>query len=89
MVSAGCGRAAAGSDVVVALLETHDRKDMQQHAEALEFIPPRRIMYRAAQFEEPDYDAVRARHPDLVLVDELAHTNVPGSRHEKRWQDVK
>jgi two-component system, OmpR family, sensor histidine kinase KdpD len=91
MLTAGGRCAAAGDDVVVVLVETHGREDLQRTVEAngLDIIPPRRINYRGVDFEEPDYDAVRARHPDLVVLDELAHTNVPGSRHEKRWQDVK
>lgn len=89
MLAAGARLADAGTDVVVALVETHGRQDLGRIATQLDVIAPRRITYRGTEFHEPDYDAVRARRPDVVLVDELAHTNVPGSRHEKRWQDVK
>jgi len=86
MLTAGGRCAAAGDDVVVVvvvLVETHGREDLRRTVEAngLDIIPPRRINYRGVDFEEPDYDAVRARHPDLVVLDELAHTTVPGSRH--------
>jgi len=77
-----------GTDVVIGLLETHGRKDTAREAEALEQIPRKRIRYQGVDLEEMDVAAVLARHPQLVLVDELAHTNVPGSEREKRWQDV-
>ena len=89
MLAEGASRVEAGADVVVALVETHGREALVSIAEGLEVIAPRQILYQGTVFHEPDYDAVRARRPDVVLVDELAHTNVPGSRHEKRWQDVK
>jgi two-component system, OmpR family, sensor histidine kinase KdpD len=89
MLAEGIRLAAAGADVVVALIETHGRDDLGPIGNELEVVATRQITYRDAVFYEPDYDAVRARRPDVVLLDELAHTNVAGSRHEKRWQDVK
>lgn len=77
-----------GTDVVVGLLETHGRQDTAREAEGLEPIPRKHIDYQGVLLEEMDVAAVLARHPQLVLVDELAHTNVPGSEREKRWQDV-
>src|ERR1700691_2902467 len=77
-----------GADVVVAFAETHGRPQTAALLDGLEVIPRRQISYRGATFEEMDLDAVLARKPQIALVDELAHTNVPGSRHEKRWEDV-
>jgi two-component system, OmpR family, sensor histidine kinase KdpD len=76
-----------GADVVVGLVETHGRKKTADLLDGLEVIP-RRQMGRYEGFEELDVDAVLARRPEVVLVDELAHTNIPGSRNVKRWQDV-
>ena len=70
------------------LAETHGRDDLGVVVQGLEVIATRQITYRDAVFHEPNYDAVRARRPEVVLIDELAHTNAPGSPHEKRWQDV-
>ncbi|QIX48179.1 sensor histidine kinase KdpD [Rhodococcus sp. DMU1] len=81
-------RIARGGDVVVAIVNTHGRARTAEQLAGLETVPPRRIGYRDAVFEELDLDAVLARRPAVALVDELAHTNVPGSRHAKRWQDV-
>jgi two-component system, OmpR family, sensor histidine kinase KdpD len=81
-------RLGRGTDVVVALVEAHGRPHTAELTEGLEIIPRRPIRYRDATFEEMDLDAVLARKPDVALVDELAHTNVPGSRHAKRWQDI-
>ena len=81
-------RIARGADVVVAIVDTHGRARTAERLDNLEIVPPRRIEYRGSMFEELDLDAVLARRPAVALVDELAHTNVPGSRHEKRWQDV-
>ena len=80
--------AGQGVDVVAALIETHDRADTTAMLTALERVPPRRVRHRGADFDELDIDAVLTRRPDVVLVDELAHTCAPGSRHEKRWEDV-
>lgn len=77
-----------GVDIVAAVVETHGRKETEALIAGLEMLPRRTIDYRGHSFREMDLDAVLARRPDIVLVDELAHTNVPGSRHIKRWQDV-
>jgi two-component system sensor histidine kinase KdpD len=74
--------------VVIGLVETHGRVDTAREAEGLERIPLKRLLYQGVDLEEMDVAAVLSRHPQLVLVDELAHTNVPGSEREKRWQDV-
>lgn len=77
-----------GRDVVVAYVETHGRRATAAMVEGLEVIPRRVVEHRGMTLDEMDLDAVLARHPEIALVDELAHTNAPGSRHEKRWQDV-
>jgi two-component system sensor histidine kinase KdpD len=79
---------AEGVDVVAGLIEPHGRADTLAEIDDLEIIPRRTVTYRGVPLPEMDLDAVLARRPDLVLVDELAHTNVPGSRHDKRYQDV-
>jgi len=79
---------AEGVDVVVALAETHGREETQLLLEGLPIIPRKLIAYRGTQLGELDLEAVLARRPRLAVVDELAHTNAPGSRHVKRWQDV-
>jgi two-component system, OmpR family, sensor histidine kinase KdpD len=81
-------RSERGTDVVVAFVETHGRPHTAALIEGLEVIPRHRLAYRGTSFEEMDLDAVLARRPQVALVDEFAHTNVPGSRNEKRWQDV-
>ncbi len=81
-------RAERGTDIVVGLVETHGRAHTAEMIGDLEVIPRHKVDYRGTQFEEMDVDAILARHPHVVLVDELAHTNVPGSRNTKRWQDV-
>jgi two-component system, OmpR family, sensor histidine kinase KdpD len=88
MLAEGQRRRARGSDVVVGLLETHGRRLTADMADGLEVVPRRELSYRGATFTEMDIDAVLARHPQIALVDELAHTNVPGCRNSKRWQDV-
>jgi two-component system, OmpR family, sensor histidine kinase KdpD len=88
MLSEGHRRAERGADVVVALAETHGRPHTSVLLDGLEIIPRTRLEYRGSTFEEMDLNAVLARHPQIALVDEFAHTNVPGSAHEKRWQDV-
>ena len=75
-------------DVVVGLVETHGRAETEALLSGLEIIPRKRLDYRGVTLTEMDMDAVLARHPQLVLVDELAHTNAPDSRHPKRYQDV-
>jgi two-component system, OmpR family, sensor histidine kinase KdpD len=77
-----------GIDVVVGLVETHGRAETAQLIEGLEVVPRRRMHYRGITIEEMDLDAVLARRPEVALVDELAHTNVPGSKNLKRYEDV-
>ncbi|MUL77947.1 sensor histidine kinase KdpD [Mycobacterium sp. CBMA226] len=77
-----------GTDVVAAVVETHGRKKTAEAMEGIERIPPRFIDYRGGTFAELDVPAVLTRHPEVVLVDELAHSNTPGSKNAKRWQDV-
>ncbi|MGW5220270.1 ATP-binding protein [Nocardia sp. NPDC004085] len=77
-----------GRDVVAAVVETHGREKTAELLDGIERIPPKLIEYRGSTFQEVDVDAVLRRAPAVVLVDELAHTNAPGSAHEKRWQDV-
>jgi len=88
MLCEGHRRAERGADVVVAFAESHGRQHTSVLLDGLEVIPRAAMQYRGATFEEMDLDAVLARHPQVALVDEFAHTNVPGSRNEKRWQDV-
>jgi two-component system sensor histidine kinase KdpD len=77
-----------GADVVVGLVETHGRAKTRELLEGLEVVPRDKISHRGHEFEEMDTDAIIARRPQVVLVDELAHTNVPGSRNAKRWEDI-
>jgi two-component system sensor histidine kinase KdpD len=77
-----------GYDVVAGVVETHGRKETQALLDGLEIIPRKRLEYRGQWLEEMDLDAMIARHPQIALVDELAHTNTPGSRHPKRYLDV-
>jgi two-component system, OmpR family, sensor histidine kinase KdpD len=79
---------ARGVDVVVAFVETHGRAETAARVGDLEVVQRHRVTYKGADLEEMDLDAVLARKPEVAVVDELAHTNAPGSRHEKRWQDV-
>ena len=88
MLNEGHRRHERGTDVVVAFVETHGRPHTAEQIGDLEIIPRVQMPYRGTSFEEMDLDAVLARHPDVALVDEFAHTNVPGSRNAKRWQDV-
>jgi two-component system sensor histidine kinase KdpD len=88
MLSEGIRRHGYGEDVVVGIVETHDRKTIVELAKQLEIVPLRKIEYKGTTFEEMDVDAIIARHPQVVLVDELAHTNIPGSRKRKRYEDV-
>src|SRR5215831_9065723 len=81
-------RRAEGVDVVIGVVETHGRKETEALLEGLEVVPHRRVTYQGHTLNEMDIDAVLARRPGLVLVDELAHTNAPGSRHPKRYLDV-
>lgn len=77
-----------GTDVVIGLLETHGRQETIRQAEGIEQVPRKQLLYQGVTLEELDVAAVLVRRPQLVLVDELAHTNIPGSERKKRWQDV-
>lgn len=88
MLSEGHRRVERGTDCVVAFVEHHGRPRTEVMLHGLEQVPRRTLEYRATTFTEMDIDAVLARRPAVALVDELAHTNVPGSRNPKRWQDV-
>lgn len=88
MLSEGIRRKSRGEDVVIGLVETHGRKGVAELASKLETISRRKMDYKGASFEEMDVDAILARHPHVVLVDELAHTNIEGSKHPKRYEDV-
>lgn len=88
MLSEAHRRLERGTDVVAAVIETHGRQKVAELLEGIEIIPRRNIEYRGSRFTELDVDAVLARKPQVALVDELAHTNVPGSKNHKRWQDV-
>ena len=88
MLNEGWRRRERGTDVVAGLIVTHGRPNTSAQIRDLEVVPPRRMAYRGVVWEELDTDAILARRPAVVLVDELAHTTVPGSRNEKRWQDI-
>ncbi|MFF4122410.1 DUF4118 domain-containing protein [Microbispora rosea] len=88
MLSEGRRATERDKDVVVGIVETHDRPRTAGLLEGMEVLPRRRVVYKGATFAELDVEAVIARAPKIVLVDELAHTNVPGSRNVKRWQDI-
>ena len=77
-----------GVDIVIGLVETHGRAETQEQIRDLEIVPQRVIPYRGVDLKEMDIDAILARHPQIVIVDELAHTNVPGSKNRKRYEDV-
>ena len=81
-------RVRRGEDVVIGIVETHGRVEVSKQIEGLEQIPRKQLEYRGTTFEEMDTAAVIARKPEWVLVDELAHTNIPGTNHAKRWQSV-
>jgi two-component system sensor histidine kinase KdpD len=89
MLQEGAAEAEAGRDVVIGYLEPHGRADTVAQGEGLETIPRRRISYRGRPLEEMDLPAVLERHPELCLIDELAHTNAPGVEHEKRYEDIR
>jgi two-component system sensor histidine kinase KdpD len=88
MLNEGWRRKERGTDVVIGWVQEHGRPQTDAQIRDLEIFPRRVAEYRGQTFEEMDLDGLIARHPELVLVDELAHSNVPGSRHAKRWQDV-
>jgi two-component system, OmpR family, sensor histidine kinase KdpD len=88
MLSEGIRRKSRGEDVLIGLVETHGRKGITELAAKLDTIPRRQMEYKGASFDEMDVDAILARKPRVVLVDELAHTNIEGSKHPKRYEDV-
>ena len=88
MLEEARARSAAGTDVLVGIAETHGRTETAAILAHLEQVPRRIIAYRGKQLSEMDLDAILARKPQLVLIDELAHSNIPTARHPKRWQDV-
>jgi two-component system sensor histidine kinase KdpD len=88
MLAAARRDQAAGRDVVIGYVETHQRKETDALEQGLTILPRRAVEYRGVTFSEMDLDAILARRPQLVLVDEFAHTNAPGARHPKRYQDV-
>jgi two-component system sensor histidine kinase KdpD len=88
MLSEGIRRHNRGEDVVIGFIETHGRKGVEELVPELETVPRRSIEYKGTVFEEMDVDAIIARRPAVVLVDELAHTNIPGSKHRKRYEDL-
>jgi two-component system, OmpR family, sensor histidine kinase KdpD len=88
MLSEAIRRHSRGEDVVIGVVETHGRKGIAELVPQLEVVPRRKIDYKGTLFEEMDVDAILARKPAVVLVDELAHTNIPGSKHRKRYEDV-
>ncbi|HKV24448.1 MAG TPA: sensor histidine kinase KdpD [Candidatus Acidoferrum sp.] len=88
MLSEAIRRRTRGEDVVIGVVESHGRKGIEELTSQLESVPRKPIEYKGTVFEEMDVDAVLARKPEVVLVDELAHTNIPGSRHRKRYEDV-
>jgi two-component system sensor histidine kinase KdpD len=88
MLNEGRRRKTRGADVVAGFVETHNRPNTLAQLGDLEVVPRKQVEYRGLTLEEMDVDAIIARKPQVVLVDELAHTNVPGSKHQKRWQDV-
>lgn len=88
MLTEAMARKQAGADVVIGVVETHGRAETEALVHGLEIVPRRASEHQGRPLAEMDIDAILARHPDLVLVDELAHTNAPGSRHDKRYQDV-
>src|SRR6202035_393249 len=88
MLSEALRRRSRGEDVVIGVVENHGRKGIIELSEQLETVPRKKIEYKGTVFEEMDTDAILARRPQVVLVDELAHTNIPGSKHRKRYEDV-
>ena len=88
MLSEAIRRSSRGEDVVIGIVETHGRQAIAELGAKLETVPRKKIDYKGTIFEEMDVDAILARAPQVVLVDELAHTNIPGSKHRKRYEDV-
>ena len=88
MIAAARQRREEGLDIAVGIVETHGRRETEALLDGLEILPRRTIAYRGREIEEFDLDGALSRNPALIIVDELAHTNAPGARHKKRWQDV-
>jgi len=88
MLSEAIRRKSRGEDVVIGIVETHGRKAVQELASQLEAVKRKQLDYKGTIFEEMDVDAILERRPEVVLVDELAHTNIPGSKHRKRYEDI-
>jgi two-component system sensor histidine kinase KdpD len=88
MLSEAIRRQSRGEDVVIGVIETHGRKGIEELVKQMEAVLRKKIEYKGTVFEEMDVDAILARHPAVVLVDELAHTNIPGSKHRKRYEDI-
>jgi two-component system sensor histidine kinase KdpD len=88
MLSEALRRRSRGEDVVVGVVESHGRKGIEELIAQMEIVPLKKLEYKGTIFEEMDVDAILARRPSVVLVDELAHTNIPGSKHRKRYEDV-
>jgi two-component system, OmpR family, sensor histidine kinase KdpD len=88
MLSEGIRRRSRGEDIVIGVVETHGRKPTAELASRLEAVPRKRLEYKGTVFEEMDVDAILQRKPQVALVDELAHTNIEGSKHRKRYEDV-
>jgi two-component system, OmpR family, sensor histidine kinase KdpD len=88
MLSEALRRRSRGEDVVVGVVESHGRKGIEELIAQMEIVPRKKLEYKGTIFEEMDVDAILARRPSVVLVDELAHTNIPGSKHRKRYEDV-
>src|ERR1700735_1621018 len=88
MLSEAIRRRQRGEDIVIGVVETHGRPRTRELAEQLEKVPRKKIEYKGVPFEEMDVDGIIARKPQIVLIDELAHTNIEGSKHRKRYEDV-
>jgi two-component system, OmpR family, sensor histidine kinase KdpD len=88
MLSEAIRRRSRGEDVVIGVVESHGRKGVEELMCQLEVVPRKKLEYKGTLFEEMDVDAIIARRPQVVLIDELAHTNIPGSKHRKRYEDV-
>jgi two-component system, OmpR family, sensor histidine kinase KdpD len=88
MLSEAIRRASRGEDVIAGVVESHGRKATAELAAKLDRVPPRKLEYKGTTFEEMDVDAILARKPAVVVIDELAHTNIEGSKHAKRYEDV-
>jgi two-component system sensor histidine kinase KdpD len=88
MLSEAIRRRSRGEDLVIGVVESHGRKGIEELICGMEIVPRKKMEYKGTEFEEMDVDAILARRPAVVLVDELAHTNIPGSKHRKRYEDV-